>query len=174
MDGSNAAADERGATPLRRLPKPVVGVMGAIGAVSLGLVLIGACGLGHQDTYVAPPPMNADLQAAPETSKTSATPAVVIPPSPTWRVAVDQPPRHSYTPFSSTTSLPGDPYADDPLLTTTPRTTWTRPTAPRTTSRPESTYPTYPFTPSDDGAGTTSAPPTTTTDQPAGDDAHGG
>ncbi|WP_369639441.1 hypothetical protein, partial [Nocardia sp. JMUB6875] len=82
MDGSNAGADDRAVTPLRHLPKPVVGAAAAVGVVSASLILLGACGLGHQDTYVAPPPINADLQAAPVTSAkgASTTPAVVIPP----------------------------------------------------------------------------------------------
>ncbi|WP_040837577.1 hypothetical protein [Nocardia brevicatena] len=68
----------------------VAGPLAAAGAVSLGLVLIGACGIGQEDTYVAPPPIRSGLQAAPtpQPSDTTATTAqVIIPPSPTWQVA---------------------------------------------------------------------------------------
>ncbi|MRH91107.1 hypothetical protein GFY24_27325 [Nocardia sp. SYP-A9097] len=174
MDGSNAGADRRGATPRRRLPAPVAGAAAAVGAVSLGLVLIGACGLGGQDTYVAPPPLNADLQAAPVVSQSggSTTPAVVIPPSPTWRVAADQPPRHS--PIPTVTTDPKDASPDPEAPTTASRTTPLRPTTtspsttrPRpTTDSPapttESTRPTTP--PTTEPA---IAVPTTEDDQPA-------
>ncbi|MVU82005.1 hypothetical protein GPX89_32795 [Nocardia sp. ET3-3] len=142
MDRSNAGADERPVTPLRHLPKPVQGAAAAIGAVSAGLILLGACGLGHNDTYVAPPPINADLQAAPETSTKSgtSTPAVVIPPSPTWRVAADQPSRRA--PISTVTATPDDPA--DPSAsgrpTTSRPTTTTRTTeSPRPTTEPPAT-----------------------------------
>ncbi|MFB7722715.1 MULTISPECIES: hypothetical protein [unclassified Nocardia] len=142
MAGSNVGADPRDATPWRRLPAPVAGVAAAVGAVSLGLVLIGACGLGGQDTYVAPPPLNADLQAAPVVSATkngTTTPAVVIPPSPTWRVAADQPPRHS--PISSLpTTDPKDANPDAEAPTTASRTTPLHPSTTRpTTTRPRPT-----------------------------------
>ncbi|MGW4241960.1 hypothetical protein [Nocardia sp. NPDC004722] len=154
MDGSNARADERTVTPLRHLPKPVVGAAAAVGAVSAGLILLGACGIGHNDTYVAPPPINADLQAAPETSSkstASTTPAVVIPPSPSWRVAADMPSRRA--PISTITATPDDPAADPSSSTrttpsrptTTPRTTTETPrttTEPPVTTPPETTAPT--------------------------------
>ncbi|MGQ4616305.1 hypothetical protein [Nocardia sp. R7R-8] len=91
----------------------------AAGAVSIGLVLIGVCGVGKQDTYVPPPPLEAGGYAEPvvrESATGSTTPKVVIPPSPTWRIApADQ--RHP-TPFagfmSSTTAepSPGNPHED--------------------------------------------------------------
>lgn len=67
----------------------------AVGAVSLGLVLIGACGLGKHDTYVAPPPIKSANDAAPvvRAGTTSAVPKVYIPPSPSWQVAPPGPPR---------------------------------------------------------------------------------
>ncbi|WP_405485505.1 hypothetical protein [Nocardia sp. NBC_00511] len=163
MDGSNAGADDRAVFPVRRLPKHVAGVVAAVGAVSAGLILIGACGLGHQDTYVAPPPINADLQVAPETSTPShsgtSTTGVIIPPSPTWRVAADMPSRRA--PISTITATPDDPLA----TTTTTRTTTSRPS----TTRPTETTRT-----------TTEAPVTTevtttpvTTDRPASDNTDG-
>ncbi|MEV6095789.1 hypothetical protein [Nocardia sp. NPDC051981] len=164
MDGSNAGADERGLTPLRHLPKPVAGAAAAVGMVSAGLILLGACGLGHTDTYVAPPPLNADLQAAPVTStnsSASATPAVVIPPSPTWRVAADQPSRRA--PISTITGTPDDPAADPNASThSTPSRTTTRPA---TTESPRATT----------ELPVTTVPPTAfpTTDHPASDNSDG-
>ncbi|GAB4588541.1 hypothetical protein [Nocardia sp. IFM 10818] len=162
MHGSNADADERGALPLRRLPAPVKGAAAAVGVVSLGLILIGSCGLGGQDTYVPPPPLNADLQAAPSISRASGTttPAVVIPPSPTWRVASGPLPRRSTTPPSTTESdAPEDPDASGtttarttrplPSRTTTPETTAESPrptTEPPSTTAPETTPPTVEIT----------------------------
>ncbi|WP_280492182.1 hypothetical protein [Nocardia asiatica] len=91
----------------------------AAGAVSIGLVLIGACGVGRQDTYVPPPPLKAGEYAEPvvrESTTGTTTPKVVIPPSPTWRIApADQ---RRPTPFagfiSSTTAEPstGNPHED--------------------------------------------------------------
>ncbi|MGV9677730.1 hypothetical protein ACWDSJ_20840 [Nocardia sp. NPDC003482] len=103
MDGSRESAGDRADDTSRRLTAKVTGPAIAAGAVSLGLVLIGSCGLGHQDIYVAPPPLNSDLQSAqPGTRSTSTTPGVLIPPSPTWRIAINTPPRR--TPTSATTS----------------------------------------------------------------------
>ncbi|MQY28667.1 hypothetical protein [Nocardia aurantia] len=95
MDGSKAGSGERADKVPNRLNAAVAGPALAAGAISVGLVLIGACGLGHQDTYVAPPPLNADLQQAPAEvvrAGTTSSFQVVIPPSPSWRVAA-QPPR---------------------------------------------------------------------------------
>ncbi|MGW4356628.1 hypothetical protein ACWELJ_31555 [Nocardia sp. NPDC004582] len=162
MDGSNARADDHAVTPWRRLPKPVVYAAAGVGTISAGLILLGACGLGHTDTYVAPPPLNADLQAAPVTSTksgASATPAIVIPPSPTWRVAADQPSRRA--PISTVTATPEDPA--DPSNT---RSTPARPTT--TTTRPATTE--SPRTTTESPRTTTEAPVTTRpeTTQPAG------
>ncbi|MEV4125930.1 hypothetical protein [Nocardia sp. NPDC049707] len=75
----------------------IAGPVIAAGAVSLGLVLIGACGLGKHDTYVAPPPIkSANDDAAPAVrygTSTSTAPKVIIPPSPSWQVAPPGPPR---------------------------------------------------------------------------------
>lgn len=95
-----------------RLNMKVAGPAMAAGAVSLGLVLIGACGIGHKDVYVAPPPLAADLQVAtsPLTrSATTTTPAVLIPPSPTWRVAANTPARRTTSTTASTTAAT-EPY----------------------------------------------------------------
>ncbi|MTE12822.1 hypothetical protein [Nocardia aurantiaca] len=160
MDGSNAGADERAVTPLRHLPKPVAGAAAAVGAVSAGLILLGACGIGHDDTYVAPPPISADLQAAPSTSTksgSSTTPGVIIPPSPTWRVAADMPSRRA--PISTVTATPEDPAADP---SASARTTPSRPTTTEST-RPTTELP------------ATTVPATTlaTTDHAASDDSDG-
>ncbi|NNH69739.1 hypothetical protein HLB23_07640 [Nocardia uniformis] len=142
MDGSNSRADERDTGP-RRLPVPLMGAAAAAGAVSLGLILIGSCGLGGSDTYVAPPPLNADLQAAPtgySTSSGTTTPAVIIPPSPTWRVASDRPPRRTPTLPSTTARDENDESRESPTRTTRPTTsrppriTTPRTTPPRTTT----------------------------------------
>ncbi|MFI6952680.1 hypothetical protein ACIBJI_04335 [Nocardia sp. NPDC050408] len=75
----------------------IAGPVIAAGAVSLGLVLIGACGLGKDDTYVAPPPIksandaNDAVPAVRYGTTTSAAPKVIIPPSPSWKVAPGQP-----------------------------------------------------------------------------------
>ncbi|WP_040695002.1 hypothetical protein [Nocardia vinacea] len=77
----------------------IAGPVIAAGAVSLGLVLIGACGIGKHDTYVAPPPIkSANDDAVPAVrygTSTSAAPKVFIPPSPSWQVARPGPPRKS-------------------------------------------------------------------------------
>ncbi|WP_433683023.1 hypothetical protein [Nocardia sp. CA-119907] len=101
----------------------------AVGAVSLGLVLIGACGLGKHDTYVAPPPIKSANDAAPvvRAGTTSAVPKVYIPPSPSWQVAPPGPPRKpvgftdpstspELTPRSSQTS--SAPTGSPPIATT--------------------------------------------------------
>ncbi|MEU6583181.1 hypothetical protein [Nocardia sp. NPDC046763] len=165
MDGSNAGADERGLTPLRHLPKPVAGAAAAVGVVSAGLILLGACGIGHNDIYVAPPPLNADLQAAPVTSTNSSastTPAIVIPPSPTWRVAADQPSRHA--PISTITGAPDDPAAD-PNASTRSTPSYPSTTRPATTESPRATT----------ELPVTTVPPTAlpTTDHPASDNSDG-
>ncbi|MGQ4600426.1 hypothetical protein [Nocardia sp. R6R-6] len=90
----------------------------ATGAVSIGLVLIGSFGVGKHDTYVPPPPLKAGQQAelvVREDTNGSTTPKVIIPPSPTWRVAQNNLPRA--TPFAgfitSTSAEPSD-RVDDP------------------------------------------------------------
>ncbi|AHH21132.1 hypothetical protein NONO_c63620 [Nocardia nova SH22a] len=115
-----------------RLNMKVAGPAIAAGAVSLGLVLIGACGIGHKDVYVAPPPLAADLQVAStpiKRSGTTTTPQVQIPPSPSWRVAANTPARRtttSSTATSTTTTAPGyTPYAPYTPPTTTESTTTT-------------------------------------------------
>ncbi|MFF0542955.1 hypothetical protein ACWEVD_18400 [Nocardia thailandica] len=133
----------------------LVGPAVAVGAVSLGLIVIGACGVGQRDTYVSPPPLRDDLAAAPVNMRSdltgTTTSTISIPPSPTWRIAPNVPVR---TPFSlSTTSVtePPEPGAapEDPSTTPAPepgatetahedRTTTTRP-RPTTTSRPPRT-----------------------------------
>lgn len=136
-----------------RLNGRVAGPALAAGAVSLGLVLVGSCGLGQRDVYVTPPPLNAGLQSAPPggvTTKAPGTtgPAVLIPPSPSWRVAVNPPaPRRTLSgvPTTSPGAEPVPPVVGEPTrgteavddtapaATTTRRSTTTRPTTTRPT-----------------------------------------
>ncbi|MEU4345729.1 hypothetical protein AB0H00_31525 [Nocardia sp. NPDC023852] len=80
----------------------------AAGAVSIGLVLIGACGVGRHDTYVPPPPLKAGEYVEPaahEGATGSTTPRVIIPPSPTWKIApYQQRPATPFSGFSSSTT----------------------------------------------------------------------
>ncbi|RJO79994.1 hypothetical protein D5S18_01745 [Nocardia panacis] len=116
----------------------IIGPAVAVGAVSAGLILIGACGVGRQDTYVAPPPLKNGpaLAAAPvrDDVTSSSTPKVIIPPSPSWRMAPNMP--RQETNFTvppsggstTETTTPGrspsaTAEADDPTLTLPPRTT---------------------------------------------------
>ncbi|MFE9578201.1 hypothetical protein ACFYO1_17570 [Nocardia sp. NPDC006044] len=143
----------------------------AAGAISVGLILIGACGIGKQDTYVAPPPLQSDPNVAPVAHEgpTLTVPKVAIPPSPTWQIAPYQAPHASpFTGFSTTTpgetpppeeapgALPnGNPPherpSEDARPTTESPTTTEATTTRRTTPRP-----------------TTARPrPTTTSDEPS-------
>ncbi|WP_282779438.1 hypothetical protein [Nocardia sp. CC201C] len=164
MDGSNGRADDHDEHRSRRLPAPMMGAVAAAGAVSLGLVLIGSCGLDGEDTYVAPPPLNADLQAAPTgyaRSSTTTTPVIVIPPSPTWRVAADRPPRRTTT---TTTTVAVEREEDREYSDTETTTRTTRPTTPRTTRpTPSTTERTETLTrpPIEEPPTTTEDPPTT-------------
>lgn len=112
MDDRASTGDRADEETPGRLNMKVAGPAMAAGAVSLGLVLIGACGIGHKDVYVAPPPLAADLQVAttPITrSGTTTAPAVIIPPSPTWRVAVNTPARRTTSATSTSTTTEADP-----------------------------------------------------------------
>ncbi|WP_107659045.1 hypothetical protein [Nocardia suismassiliense] len=137
----------------------------AAGAISVGLVLIGACGIGKQDTYVAPPPLQSDPNVAPVVhSGTSVTvPKVSIPPSPTWRIAPYQAPQATpFTGFATTTSgepAPEESHGIPPHETPSedtrpPATTTEAPTTEAPTTRPTTTRPTRP------------RPTTTTPDEP--------
>ena len=97
----------------------VAGPLAAAGAVSLGLVLIGACGIGQEDTYVPPPPIRSGPQAADDARHAEATSPtiaqVVIPPSPSWRMAPEPPPRRTLPPEYriSVTASAGSESAED-------------------------------------------------------------
>lgn len=130
----------------------LVGPAIAAGAVSLGLIIIGACGVGQQDVYVPPPPLNADLAAAPARiadETTSTTTRISIPPSPTWRIAPYMSPRKPFS-LSSTETSPSEPPAEGES------TTESRPSEATTESRP-------PATTSEDH---TTTPSSTTTTRP--------
>ncbi|NEW43471.1 hypothetical protein GV792_11700 [Nocardia cyriacigeorgica] len=88
----------------------IVGPVAAAGAVSLGLVLIGACGVGHDDTYVAPPPIRSGSHApAPVVEGTTVTASkVIIPPSPTWKIAPVPAPRRTLPAHWTTEALDED------------------------------------------------------------------
>ncbi|MEV0059539.1 hypothetical protein [Nocardia sp. NPDC050718] len=113
----------------------LVGPAIAVGAVSLGLIIIGACGVGQQDVYVPPPPLNADLAAAPARiaeETTSTTTRISIPPSPSWRIAPYMSPRKPFSLSSTETSPSETPAEGEP-------TSESRPADPTTESRPPAT-----------------------------------
>ncbi|MEV6432093.1 hypothetical protein [Nocardia sp. NPDC051463] len=97
----------------------IAGPAVAAGAVSLGLVLIGACGVGKHDTYVAPPPIKSAADAAPIMREGSSVtvPKVFIPPSPTWKVAPNAP-RRDVAFTVPPTAAPGESTTRPPLTTT--------------------------------------------------------
>ncbi|MBF6452245.1 hypothetical protein [Nocardia cyriacigeorgica] len=111
----------------------IVGPVAAAGAVSLGLVLIGACGVGSEDTYVAPPPIRSGSHApAPVVEGTTITASkVIIPPSPTWKIAPDPGPRRTL-PAHWTTEIPDEDSTDS--VDEDSETTTRRPRAQRTTT----------------------------------------
>ncbi|WP_280419014.1 hypothetical protein [Nocardia carnea] len=80
----------------------VAGPLAAAGAVSLGLVFIGACGVDQEDIYVPPPPIHSGPQAVEQARYAEATATtvaqVLIPPSPSWRMAPEPPPRRTLPP----------------------------------------------------------------------------
>ncbi|MBF6275506.1 hypothetical protein A5780_30835 [Nocardia sp. 852002-20019_SCH5090214] len=132
MDDRASTGDRADEETPGRLNMKVAGPAMAAGAVSLGLVLIGACGIGHKDVYVAPPPLAADLQVAttPITrSGTTTAPAVIIPPSPSWRVAANTPARRTTSATATSTTTEADPSytAFAPPVPTTTTTTQTPP-----------------------------------------------
>ncbi|MFI6040615.1 hypothetical protein ACIA8C_03210 [Nocardia sp. NPDC051321] len=133
----------------------------AAGAISVGLVLIGACGIGKQDTYVAPPPLQSDPNVAPVAHEgpSGTVPRVAIPPSPTWQIAPYQAPHATpFTGFSTTTSgetpppeeapgalpngnVPHERPSEDARPTTTESPTTTEAPTTRPTTRPTTTRP---------------------------------
>ncbi|MBY8862549.1 hypothetical protein K7711_39190 [Nocardia sp. CA2R105] len=167
MHGSKAELGDNAEDIPHRLTAKVAGPAIAAGAISLGLVLIGACGLGQHDVYVAPPPLSADGHVVTGTRAASATSyVVVIPPSPSWHIAARTTPRPTSTtsPFPSDPSFPAatptmDPFDEqsfDPPGNTTPPTSTTDPYGgDTTTTAPTSvtTDPQYPHhrLPSEEG-----------------------
>ncbi|KAF0846224.1 hypothetical protein [Nocardia caishijiensis] len=137
----------------------LVGPAIAVGAVSLGLIVIGACGVGQQDVYVTPPPLQAGLAAAPSQvadEPTSTTVRVSIPPSPSWRIAPYMSPRKPFSLSSTETTSPSEtPPTDEP-------TTEPHPTEATTESRPPEATTEPPETTTEDSTPTTTRPPRTT------------
>ncbi|WP_067667592.1 hypothetical protein [Nocardia miyunensis] len=120
MHGSKAELGDNAEDIPHRLTAKVAGPAIAAGAISLGLVLIGACGLGHHDVYVAPPPLSTDGQVTTGTRAASATSyVVVIPPSPSWRIAAKTTPRSTST-TSPFPTYPADTPTTEPAYTTDP------------------------------------------------------
>ncbi|MFC9877066.1 hypothetical protein [Nocardia salmonicida] len=120
-----------------------VGPAVAVGAVSLGLIIIGACGVGQQDVYVPAPPLSADLAAAParvSDEPTSTTVHISIPPSPSWRIAPYMSPRKPFSLSSTETSPSETPTEGGPAPEPRPgeATTESRP-AEASTRPPETT-----------------------------------
>ncbi|WP_067893323.1 hypothetical protein [Nocardia vaccinii] len=161
MHGSRAESGDNAEDIPHRLTAKVAGPAIAAGAISLGLVLIGACGLGQHDVYVAPPPLSADGQVATGTRAASATSyVVVIPPSPSWHIAAKTTPRPTSTtsPFPSypadmpappvdTTTETTDPFDEQTFDTpsyATPPTTTIDPFNESTTTTAVTTDPQYP------------------------------
>lgn len=120
----------------------LVGPAVAVGAVSLGLIIIGACGVGQQDVYVPAPPLSADLAAAPARvadEATSTTVHIPIPPSPSWQIAPYMSPRKPFS-LSSTETSPSQTSSESepaPEPSSTEATTESRP--PETTFQPAET-----------------------------------
>ncbi|APE36613.1 hypothetical protein BOX37_24830 [Nocardia mangyaensis] len=113
----------------------IIGPAVAAGAVSLGLIVIGACGVGQQEVYVPPPPLSADLAVAPSRlpeEPTATTYRIEIPPSPTWRVAPYMPPRKPFS-LSSTETTPKPPAEDDDSTESRPPEAAAEPRTPETT-----------------------------------------
>ncbi|WP_028477271.1 hypothetical protein [Nocardia sp. CNY236] len=111
----------------------IAGSAVAVGAVSVGLVVVGVYGIDSQDTYVPPPPLRAAQQAEPVLQEIAAGPTtaeVIIPPSPSWKVAPyrRQPPT-PFTGFASSTTA-GSTTASSNLASTS---------AERSTSMPDET-----------------------------------
>ncbi|MFI9509327.1 hypothetical protein [Nocardia sp. NPDC052566] len=119
----------------------LVGPAIAVGAISAGLVLIGACGVGQHDTYVSPPPLKSGPYVAPAANAkdtSSTAPKVIIPPSPSWQVAQGpprRPPGFTVPPSTSPGSTPRSD-TDEPTTRRRPTPT-TDETAP--TTRPPTT-----------------------------------
>ncbi|WP_330250054.1 hypothetical protein OG874_27770 [Nocardia sp. NBC_00565] len=147
----------------------IAGPVIAAGAVSLGLVLIGACGLGKHDTYVAPPPIKSVGDAAPvvRDGTTATAPRVVIPPSPSWQVAPAGPPRKpvGFTDPSTSPESESESTTRVPRTMTMPATT----APPPIVTAPEFDLPTTRPRPTTDEP-TTTRRQATTSEGPYGDD----
>ncbi|MFD4456570.1 hypothetical protein [Nocardia sp. NPDC058480] len=151
----------------------LVGPAVAVGAVSLGLIIIGACGVGQQDVYVPAPPLSADLAAAPARvadEPTSTTVHIPIPPSPTWRIAPYMSPRKPFS-LSSTETSPSEPPPEgEPAPESSPAEATTEFRAPEAALRPPETTEDEPTTTTRPQLPTRPNPTRTVTPPSVGDD----
>ncbi|MGA6209008.1 hypothetical protein ACPESR_30050 [Nocardia testacea] len=130
----------------------VAGPLAAAGAVSLGLVLIGACGIGQEDTYVPPPPIRSGPQAAEPAGftgePTTGVAKVLIPPSPSWRMAPEPPPRRTLPPeYQISVTASAGPGAEPTAGETTRRVTLSATPDPSGPPEPEWTTASLPSPP---------------------------
>ncbi|MFD6399595.1 hypothetical protein [Nocardia sp. NPDC060249] len=151
-----------------------VGPAVAVGAVSLGLIIIGACGVGQQDVYVPAPPLSADLAAAPARpadEPTSTTVHIPIPPSPSWRIAPYMSPRKPFS-LSSTETSPSEtpPPEGEPAPEPRPAEATTESRPAETTTRPPETTEDEPTTTTRPQIPTRQNPTRTVTPPRVGDD----
>lgn len=152
-----------------------VGPAVAVGAVSLGLIIIGACGVGQQDVYVPAPPLSADLAAAPARvadEPTSTTVHIPIPPSPTWRIAPYMSPRKPFSLSSTETSPSQTPSESEPAPEHHLDETTSRYRPAETTARPPVTTEDEPTTTVPEFPTTTPSPTRTVTPPDSGDEDH--
>ncbi|WP_216896336.1 hypothetical protein [Nocardia alni] len=132
-----------------RMTTRVAGLALAAGAVSLGLVVIGACDVRPHDVYVAPPPLSTNLPTTDGTrAPTSTTQVVYIPPTPSWHVAKITTPHPSVLPsLPSYTYNPAEPYAS--LTPSSGQNTSSNPSPTQSDSPPYTTDPGYTDEPGD-------------------------
>ncbi|GGK46821.1 hypothetical protein [Nocardia camponoti] len=160
---------------MKKMPTKFLGPLVAVGTVSFGLIVIGACGVGQKDTYVAPPPIQAELAAAPAPIAdvtSSTTVRLTIPPSPTWQVGPYVSPRKPFSLSSTETSesaTPSEGAPEEPrpelAMETSAATTVVQPTPSKTPTVVAPVAPTAtttPAAPTTSDAPTPTAAPTTT------------
>jgi hypothetical protein len=104
---------------LRTAAGPAVATL----AIAVGVTLVAACGSSADDN-VTPPPLKRGLSSVVSVPSGSSSPAVLVPPSPTWRIADETQPKRTTTEPPTRTST---------TRTTQPRPTTTEETEPETT-----------------------------------------